>query len=281
MAYPCSLTRRRFLAGASAGLGGGLLGWRPAGAQITDLRGFDPLWRDADEALEAFFGHVDYAGEGLRIDLPQHADVGSSVPLTVQVDSAMTADDYPVVIHVLAHGNPTPHILSVWFLPGAGRAEFSTRVRLETSQTVTAAAQMSDGRHIRVDRDLSVSFGACGQIGSGSNADIAAFQPKTRVSVPATAERGEIVPVRAVISHPMETGMRLNSTQEWIRKRIISRFGCTYGGEEIFKARLYPAVATNPYFSFYARAEESGPVFFSWYDMTDYTYEDQAVISVA
>lgn len=274
------LTRRRFLSGASLGLAAGVL---PAAslAQITDLRGFDPLWRDAEDALHNFFGPVDFVHEGLELDLPQHADVGSSVALSLRVDCAMTEEDYPEVIHLLAHKNPTPHVMSVWFRPGAGRAEFSSRIRLETSQTVTAAAKMSDGRYIRVDRSLTVSFGACGQIGSGTNADIMAFQPKTRVSVPPTAARGDIIPIRAVIAHPMETGMRENENEEWIRKRIISRFGCTYGGEEIFRARLYPAVATNPYFSFFARADESGPFDFSWYDMKDMTFTDRAEIVVS
>ncbi len=270
-------TRRGFVVASACGA---VAGGR-AVAQITDLRGFDPLWRDADDALRAFFGPVEFSGDGLHVDLPQHTDVGSSVPLTVRVDAAMTADDFPRVIHVLAHKNPTPHVLSVWMLPEAGRAEFSTRIRLETSQTVTVAAEMSDGRHLKVDREISVSFGACGQIGSGGNDEIAAFRPETRISLPAIATRGEVFPIRALISHPQETGMRLTATDEWVRKRIISRFGCTYQGREFFKVRLYPAVATNPYFAFFARAEESGPIDFEWYDMTDLTFRDSGEVIVA
>lgn len=274
------LTRRQLIAGAGAGLAAGLLPDAHSLAQVTDLEGFDPLWRDADEKMQVLFPNAKYVYEGLELDLPQHADVGSSVPVSIGFDSAMTEADYPVVVHLLSHGNPTPHILSAWFKPEAGRAEFSTRIRLETSQTVTAIAQMSDGRHIRIDKEASVSFGACGQIGSGTTADILSFQPETRVAVPATASRGEIVPVRALISHPMETGMRLDATLEWVRQRIISHFGCTYNGVEFFRARLYPAVATNPYFSFFARAAESGTFSFRWFDMLDFTFTDEAAIEV-
>jgi len=275
------LTRRQLMAGAGIGLAAGLIGARPAAAQkVTDLEGFDPLWRSAEELIEIFFGPVEFTHEGMHLDLPQHADIGSSVPLTLRFDSAMTEDDYPVVVHVVAHGNPGPHVLSAWFTPESGRGEFSTRIRLEISQTVTAVARMSDGRHIRQDVDVSVSFGACGQVGSGTNADVMAFKPETRVSVPATAERGDVIPVRAVISHPQETGMRRDPTLGWIDERFVSRFGCTYGGIEIFKVRLHPAVATNPYFSFFARAEESGKFHFSWYDMTDQTFTDEAAILV-
>lgn len=273
------ITRRGFVAGLAGTAG---LAWSGvAAAQGTDLRGFDPLWRNAEEAIQAFFGDVTYRAEGLDLDLPQHADVGSSVSLTVSISAAMTAADFPKVVHVLAHGNPTPHVLSAWFTPASGKAEFNTRIRLEKSQKVTVVAQMSDGRHIRVDRDISVAFGACAQIGTGSNDDVAAFVPTSRVAVPPTAQRGSIVPIRAVIAHPMETGMRLDGQDEWVRQRIISRFDCLYNGATVFRARLHPAVATNPYFLFYARAEASGAFDFSWYDIIDATYVNRAPIVVS
>lgn len=278
--YPAAmLSRRQLLVGAGAGLWMGALAPQTL-AQVTDLEGLDPLWRDAEHAIRAFFGDVGFEHDGIEIDLPQHADAGHSVPITVRFDCAMTPDDYPRVVHMVMDGNPTPHALSAWFLPGAGRAEFSTRVRLETSQTVTVVAQMSDGRHLRADRSITVSFGACGQIGTGTDDDVRAFQPVPRVSVPATARRGEIIPVRALISHPMETGMRRDATLGWIRQRIISRFGCVYNGREIFRARPYPAISTNPYFSFFARAEESGEFEFSWYDTFDMTFTATARIEV-
>jgi sulfur-oxidizing protein SoxY len=275
-------TRRGLIAGASAVVAAGAFNSLPASSQqILDTRGLDPLWRTADEAMNAFFGPVSYRRDGMDLDLPEHTDAGSSVPLTIRIPAAMTPQDYPRVVHVLAHLNPAVHVLSAWFTPQSGRAELSTRIRLERTQTVTAIAQMSDGRHLRVDRDVSVAFGACAQIGTGTDEDIFNFQPQSRVSVPATAKRGEIVPVRALISHPMETGLRSDQFQEWVRQRIVSRFGCVYAGVEVLRVRLYPAVATNPYFSFFARAETSGDFAFSWYDMTDKTYENRAAITVS
>jgi sulfur-oxidizing protein SoxY len=277
MACRTHLSRRGLLAGAVAGLGGLAA---PAGAQVTDLRGLDPLWRDAEDAIRAFLGPVSFRRDGLAMDLPQHAEAGGSVPLTVRVDAAMTAADHPRVVHVVAHGNPTPHVLSAWMTPASGRGEFSTRIRLERTQTVTAVVQMSDGRHLRADREVSVSFGACAQIGTGTNADVAAFRPQTRVSVLARAAPGEVVAIRALISHPMETGLRLDPFEEWVRQRIVSRFACTKDGAEVFRARLYPAVATNPYFQFFARAEASGTFGFDWYDTHDLTFVNSATITV-
>jgi sulfur-oxidizing protein SoxY len=281
MAYRSGWTRRQALLAGGAGLVAGVVPFRPALAQISDLRGFDPLWRDAEHAIQMFFGNVEFRNEGLHIDLPQHADVGNSVPMTIRLDSAMTEEDCPEVIHILSHGNPTPHIMSAWMTPRAGRAEYSTRIRLEQSQTVTAVAKMRDGRHLRVDRDISVSFGACAQIGTGGADYVFGFQPEPRVRVPGTASPGDIVPVRAAITHPMETGLRTDSTDDWIRQRIISRFDCKLNGEEVFRARLYPAIATNPYLAFFARIEDGGTFRFSWYDTTDVTYTAEASIGIS
>lgn len=274
---PGRTTRRGLIAGAAlAGLAA-----PAARAQVTDLRGLDPLWRDAEDAIRAFFGDVAFARDGIALELPDWAEAGSAVPLALSIDAAMTAADHPAVVHVLAHGNPTPHVLSAWFAPQTGRAAFATRIRLERAQTVTAVARMSDGRHLRADRAVAVGFGACAQIGEGDNDSVFAFQPRPRVSVPAQARRGEIVTIRALISHPMETGLRLGSGEEWIRQRIVSRFACAYRGTEIFRARLQPAVAANPYFQFHARAEASGRFAFEWYDTQNLSFAAAAELQVA
>lgn len=276
------LARRRAL-----GLGLGMLAapfvarpvWAARG--VTDLEGFDSLWRDAEAAIEANFGPgVQFSDQGITLELPEHADTGSSVPVTIRIDAAMTGADCPSVVHLLAHGNPTPQIMSVWFDPAAGKAEVTTRIRLEQSQRVTVVAAMRDGRHLRADRDISVAFGACAQVGSGSNDDIFAFQPETRINVPPVARRGEVVTLRALISHPMETGLRKSATDEWVRQRIISTFRCLQDGREIMAVRLYPAMASNPYFLFHLRAQTSGPVAFRWFDMTGPTYRAESVLTV-
>jgi sulfur-oxidizing protein SoxZ len=65
-----------------------------------------------------------------------------------------------------------------------------------------------------------------------------------------------------------------------VRQRIISTFGCTADGVEFFRARLYPAIATNPYFLFHMRARDTGPIRFRWYDMTGHTYVAEARLTL-
>ncbi|MPT24199.1 MAG: thiosulfate oxidation carrier complex protein SoxZ [Starkeya sp.] len=84
------------------------------------------------------------------------------------------------------------------------------------------------------------------------------------VSVPKTARKGEIVDVRAMIAHPMETGYRMGPNGATIPRNILTRLVCTYNGTEVFAAEFFPAMSANPFVSFSLIATESGTVSFEW-----------------
>ncbi len=90
---------------------------------------------------------------------------------------------------------------------------------------------------------------------------------KPRVKVPKSVTKGEPFEVKALISHKMESGQRVDQASgKKIPRKIINAFTCTLDGTEVFKATLYPAVSANPYFAFYVRAEKSGELEFTWVD---------------
>ena len=70
------------------------------------------------------------------------------------------------------------------------------------------------------------------------------------INVPQKAKRGEVIAIKSLISHVMETGFRPNSTGQLIPRDIIKEFVCTYNGTEVFRAEFYPAVSANPFVSF-------------------------------
>lgn len=98
----------------------------------------------------------------VTLKLPEIAENGSTVPLTVSVDSPMTADNHVKAIHVVAEGNPNPEVCSFHLTPGCGKAEVATRVRLGKTQNVTVAAVMSDGKVFTGKREVKVTIGGCG-----------------------------------------------------------------------------------------------------------------------
>jgi len=100
------------------------------------------------------------------------------------------------------------------------------------------------------------------------------------VNVPKTARRGEVIEIRAMIQHVMETGYREGPNGVTLPRNIIRRFVCKYAGEEIFSADLFPAISANPYMAFSTRAGESGTITFEWTDDQGKTQSTSAEITV-
>jgi sulfur-oxidizing protein SoxZ len=84
------------------------------------------------------------------------------------------------------------------------------------------------------------------------------------VRVPPTARRGEIIEIKTLAAHAMETGYRRTDRGEAIARDIVRLFTCTYNGVEVFSAELHPAISANPYFTFTTIATESGTLAFHW-----------------
>ena len=100
------------------------------------------------------------------------------------------------------------------------------------------------------------------------------------INVPAKAKRGEIIEIKTLIQHPMETGFRVGYNGVLIPRDIVQTFVCTYNGEEIFRAELSSAIAANPFVSFTAIAMESGEIAFKWTGDKDFAAEEVAKITV-
>lgn len=87
---------------------------------------------------------------------------------------------------------------------------------------------------------------------------------RTLIQLPASARRGEVIEVSALIAHPMETGYRPGADGRVLPRDIVRRFACRYNGELVFAAELHPAIAANPYLAFHTLATESGTLEFEW-----------------
>jgi sulfur-oxidizing protein SoxZ len=100
------------------------------------------------------------------------------------------------------------------------------------------------------------------------------------INVPARARRGEVIEIKTLMSHIMETGYRRTATGEVVPRDIITSFACRYNGVEIFRADLYPAIAADPFISFFTVATESGKIDFEWIGDQGFTATASAAITV-
>ncbi|KQT25483.1 MAG: thiosulfate oxidation carrier complex protein SoxZ [Bradyrhizobium sp.] len=100
------------------------------------------------------------------------------------------------------------------------------------------------------------------------------------INVPAKARRGDIIEIRTLTSHIMETGFRHTVDGKLVPRDIITTFACRYNGTEVFRADLFPAIAANPYLSFFTVAKESGKLDFEWVGDNGYSSTASASIIV-
>ena len=148
-------SRREFLrvaGGVAAGLGlGAVITVTPARATPAAMQ----------EAIRKVVGPSKVSAGRVKLEMPPLSENGNTVPLTVSVESPMTAADYVKAIHVFTELNPQPDVASFRLGPRAGRARVATRIRLATTQTVVAVSELSDGSFWSDTVAVVVTLAAC------------------------------------------------------------------------------------------------------------------------
>ena len=142
-------SRRDFLR-AAAGLTV-LLAVRPAEATPATMQ----------DAIRAVVGTAPVTKGRVKLELPPLSENGNAVPLTVSIESAMTAAEHVRAIHVFTEKNPQPEVVSFRLGPRTGRARVSTRIRLADTQTVIAIGELSDGSFWSAETAVVVTLAAC------------------------------------------------------------------------------------------------------------------------
>lgn len=145
-------TRRGVLALAAGGMAITVLP-RPASAQLA---------APTQAAIDRLRGSRTPQEGRITLRAPPIAENGNTVPLTVSVESPMTAADHVKAIHVFADKNPTPDVATFHLTPAMGRASADTRIRLGQTQDVVAIAEMSDGTLFMARAEVKVTIGGCG-----------------------------------------------------------------------------------------------------------------------
>jgi sulfur-oxidizing protein SoxY len=147
------LSRRDALALGASGAALTLIGWGERASAAA---------KEAAEQIAKFTGGKTAEQGKVSIELPEIAENGNTVPLSVSVDAPMTADNYVSEILVVADGNPNPGVATFQFSPLAGKAEASTRIRLATTQNIIAIAKTTKGEFFTNQKLVKVTIGGCG-----------------------------------------------------------------------------------------------------------------------
>ena len=140
-------SRRLFLAGSAA------VTLLPFAADATP--------EELAAAIKQVTGGAELRTGKVTLDVPPIVENGNTVPMSVSVESPMTADEYVKVIHVFNEKNPQPHVFSAWLSPGNGKAVVGTRIKLADTQKVVAIAETSKGAFWTASAEVIVTIAAC------------------------------------------------------------------------------------------------------------------------
>jgi sulfur-oxidizing protein SoxY len=116
---------------------------------------------EATQAIKRILGNAQPRMGRVSLEIAPLVENGNLVPMSVSVDSPMTPTDFVKAIHIIAEGNPLPNVVSFYFGARAGRAQVSTRIRLQTSQRLWAISEMSDGSFWQGSAEVLVTLAAC------------------------------------------------------------------------------------------------------------------------
>ena len=147
------LSRRDALALGASGAALTAIGWSTSATAAA---------KEAAEQIAKFTGGKTAEKGKVLIELPEIAENGNTVPLSVSVDAPMSADNYVSEILVVADGNPNPGVATFHLSPLSGKAEASTRIRLATTQNIIAVAKTSKGEFFTNQKLVKVTIGGCG-----------------------------------------------------------------------------------------------------------------------
>lgn len=147
------MTRRQAFAVGAAAIAAAALGQSVTPAFAAN---------NIDEMTKKFTGGAVPVEGKVKLDLPEIAENGNTVPITVTVESPMTEKDYITEVIVLADGNPNAGIATFHFTPASGVAEANTRIRLANTQNIVAVAKTNDGKFYTASKQVKVTIGGCG-----------------------------------------------------------------------------------------------------------------------
>src|SRR5881227_1991922 len=117
---------------------------------------------DSADLIKKFTGGRQATEGKVKLDLPEIAENGNTVPMTVSVESPMSEQSYVTEVLIVGDGNPNGGMAKFHFSPLSGAAEANTRIRLAATQNITAVAKMNDGSFYTAIKQVKVTIGGCG-----------------------------------------------------------------------------------------------------------------------
>lgn len=189
---------------------------------------------------------------------PKRAESGAQVPLTLTIEKSLSAADAVRKVYLFVDANPIPLAATYHFTPLNGKAQISTRVRLETDSYIHAVGETADGKLVMSAIAIRAS-GGCGGPVDGDESAIRAASGKIKMSVEQPVKFGEPNPATVMIKHPMFTGLQRDLVSGGYRPAFyMKKLDVTYNGLPVMNVDFGVGTAEDPYLRFFYHPEGAG-----------------------
>lgn len=189
---------------------------------------------------------------------PKRAESGAQVPLTLTVEKPLNAADAIKKVYLFVDANPIPLAATYHFTPLNGKAQISTRIRMETDSYIHAVGETADGKLVMSAITIRAS-GGCGGPVDGDESAIRAASGKIKMNVEDPVKFGEPNPATVLIRHPMFTGLQRDLVSGGYRPAFyMKRLDINYKGQTVMNVDLGVGTAEDPYLRFYYLPDGAG-----------------------
>jgi sulfur-oxidizing protein SoxY len=219
-----------------------------SGNAMADLA--DPkLWPVLKESF--FAGKNIEEADFIKLEGPKRAESGAQVPITLTIDRPLNDADPIKKVFVIVDANPIPLAATYHFTPLSGKAQISTRIRMEMDSFIHAVGETASGK-LYVGVTMIRAAGGCGGAVDGDDSAIRAASGKIKLSVEEPVKFGEANTATFLIKHPMFTGLQRDLASGGFKPAFyINKVAFTYSGKPVMQADFAVGVAEDPYLRFY------------------------------
>lgn len=222
-------------------------------------------WAEASDALWPVLKESFFAGKKIEtVDFiklegpPKRAESGAQVPLTLTVDKPLNAADAVTKVYLFVDANPIPLAATYHFTPLNGKAQLSTRIRLETDSYIHAVGETADGKLVMSAIAIRAS-GGCGGPVDGDESAIRAASGKIKMSIEQPVKFGEPNPATVMVKHPMFTGLQRDLVSGGYRPAFyMKKLDVRYNGQPVMNVEFGVGTAEDPYLRFFYQPAGAG-----------------------
>jgi len=247
--------------------------WFGGSAWATNL---PDTWSPLKQAL---FGDRPLQEGMIQLEAPEVAGDAASVPVSIKVDAPQSAERFVKTLHLIVDRNPIPIAAVFHLTPDSGRADLSTRIRLQTYSHVRAIATMSDGALYMSAKLVKASGGCTAPVGQ-DDAEAKAKLGEMRLRTEGDITLNQPNRAQLLVGHPQHNGLQRElSTGFSIPPDYITSIILSYGGKVFMKADTGFALSQNPSLHFYFVPREPGALAASITDTENRTFTHSVPIS--